>query len=210
MHETFTHLLERYPELDSCSDIIQSIYEKLYETFQSGHKLLICGNGGSAADSNHIVGELMKDFETKRPIDAQFVQKLKAVSPESGDYLASHLQQAFPTISLSANMPLITAIANDIGADMIYAQQVLGYGQAADTLLAISTSGNSANVLYAVHVANALGMNTIGFTGSDGGKLRDHCDLTLCVPCTRTLEVQELHLPVYHALCIALEKAVFS
>ena len=210
MQDTFTQLRQRYPDLEQAFDSIQAAYDILYQTFTSNHKLLICGNGGSAADSDHIVGELMKDFESKRPIDDELAQKLKAVSPETGDYLARQLQGGLPTISLNANMPLITAISNDMGADMIYAQQVYGYGQAGDTLLAISTSGNSANVLHAVHVANAIGMNTIGLTGQDGGKLRRHCSVTMCVPRTRTLEVQELHLPIYHALCIALENDIFK
>lgn len=210
MHPTLVELQERYPDLSGCIDSIEAVYRLLHDTYQNGGKVLICGNGGSAADSDHIVGELMKGFELKRPVDEATRQRLKQVAPDAGDYLADHLQQALPAISLSGHAALMTAISNDTAADMIFAQQVFGYGRAGDALIGISTSGNSANVLHAIRVAQALEMRTIGLTGKSGGAMRDLCDVTVCVPYERTSAIQERHLPVYHALCVMLEEAFFG
>ena len=210
MHPELSNLLKNYPDLEPCVGDIQAAYEILSQTYQAGGKLLICGNGGSASDSDHIVGELMKGFELKRPINDGLRQRLNQLSPETGAYLADHLQGALPAISLSAHSALATAITNDTDGDIAFAQQVLGYGKQGDTLLGISTSGNSVNVRHALTVAKALGLHTIGLTGKTGGKMRDLCDVTICAPFERTLAVQERHLPIYHTLCIMLEQEFFE
>ncbi len=210
MHPEFERLQQRYPDLGDTVPSVQAAYQILSATFHAGGKLLICGNGGSAADSDHIVGELMKGFELPRPIDEELRQRLTRFDVERGAYLASRLQKALPAISLSGHAALSTAISNDTAGDMVYAQQVLGYGRAGDTLIGISTSGHSANVLNALHVASALEMHTIGLTGQSGGKMRDLCEVTICAPSQRTLEIQERHLAIYHALCIALEQEFFG
>jgi D-sedoheptulose 7-phosphate isomerase len=210
MHLEFERLQERYPDLRDAIPSVQAAYEVLSNTFRSGGKLLICGNGGSAADSDHIVGELMKGFELPRPIDDDLRERLTRYDVERGAYLAARLQKALPAISLSGHAALSTAISNDTAGDMVYAQQVIGYGRKGDTLLGISTSGNSANVVNALHVASALELKTIGLTGKGGGQMVELCDVTVCVPYSRTLEVQERHLAIYHALCIALEQEFFG
>lgn len=210
MHPEIHKLHERYPDLAPCLNDIQAAFEVLRGTYQNGGKLLICGNGGSAADSDHIVGELMKGFELKRPIHDDLRQKLVEISPEDGTYLADHLQGALPAISLVAHSAIETAIINDTAGDVTFAQQVLGYGKQGDTLIGISTSGNSRNVGHAITVAKALGMHTIGLTGKSGGAMRDMCDVTICAPYERTLAVQERHLPIYHTLCIMLEQEFFG
>jgi D-sedoheptulose 7-phosphate isomerase len=210
MHAELTRLVEHYPDLESCAGDIQAAYDFLSTTYRKGGKLLICGNGGSAADSDHIVGELMKGFELKRPIKDDLRQQLNEISPEMGTYLGDHLQGALPAISLSAHMALTTAISNDTAGDIAFAQQVLGYGKQGDALIGISTSGNSLNVRYAIVVAKALGMHTIGLTGKSGGAMRNLCDVIICAPYERTLAIQERHLPIYHTLCIMLEQEFFA
>jgi phosphoheptose isomerase len=210
IHPEFERLQQRYPDLTDAVPSIQVAYDLLSKSFRQGGKLLICGNGGSAADSDHIVGELMKGFELPRPIDDDLRQRLTRFDIERGMYLGSRLQKALPAISLSSHAALSSAISNDTADDMVYAQQVLGYGRKGDVLLGISTSGNSENVLNALHVASALEMNTIGLTGQSGGQMVGLCDVTICAPYHRTLEVQERHLAIYHALCIALEQEFFG
>ncbi len=210
MHSELVKLLENYPDLQPCISDVGAAYNLLSTTYHAGGKLLICGNGGSAADSDHIVGELMKGFELKRPIKEDLRQKLTDLNPEMGAYLADHLQGALPAISLSAHAALASAVTNDTDGNMTFAQQVLGYGVKGDTLIGISTSGNSLNVRYALIVAKALGLNTIGLSGKTGGKMRDLCDVTISVPNERTLAIQERHLPIYHTLCIMLEQEFFA
>lgn len=210
MHPELQHLLERYPDLTDCINDVDAAYKLLSATYQNGGKLLVCGNGGSASDSDHIVGELMKGFELKRPISEELRQRLSAINTQAGEYLAGKLQGALPAISLGAHAALSTAITNDTAGDMVFAQKVMGYGKAGDTLLGISTSGNSMNVRYAIIVAKALGMQTIGLTGKAGGAMRELCDVTICAPFERTLEIQERHLPIYHTLCIMLEQEFFG
>jgi D-sedoheptulose 7-phosphate isomerase len=210
MHPEFESLLRRCPDLAASIPSIETAYHLLAETFHAGGKLLICGNGGSAADSDHIVGELMKGFEHPRPISPDLRQRLMGIDPERGTYLADRLQGALPTISLASHSALATAISNDTAGDMVYAQQVLGYGRPGDALIGISTSGNSANVLNALQVARAMDVRTIGLTGQSGGKMLSLCDVTLCVPLTRTLEIQERHLAIYHTLCLMLEQEFFA
>lgn len=203
-------LLNRYTQLDYLENAVFDSVELLIKTFGNGGKVLVCGNGGSCSDADHIVGELMKSFEGKRPLNSDLQQKLSELSPERGKMLAEKLQQGLPAISLTVHQSLITAIANDIHGDLIYAQQVVGWGNPGDILIGLSTSGNSKNVIDALIVAKAKGMITIGMTGETGGKMKDWCDILLNVPETRTAYVQELHLPVYHAICMMIEKEIFG
>jgi D-sedoheptulose 7-phosphate isomerase len=210
MSQILDTLQQRYPDLTDTIPSVQAAYDALAATYHGGGKLLICGNGGSAADSDHIVGELMKGFELRRPIPDALRERLQAENPDVGAYLADKLQGALPAIALTNHHALMSAISNDTAGDMIFAQQVLGYAKPGDAIIGISTSGNSANVLHALRVARALDMRTIGLTGRSGGKMRDICDVTICVPYDRTLEIQERHLAIYHALCIMLEQEFFG
>ena len=203
-------LIHRYPELSPVKDQIQKAADCLISCYQMERKVLVCGNGGSCSDSDHIVGELMKGFEHKRPIEESLKNQLSDIAGERGKYLAEKLQQGFPAISLTAHSALITAIANDTDADLIFAQQVVGYGNAGDILIGISTSGNSQKVLDAMITSKAKGMTIIGLTGETGGRIKSLCDILINVPEKRTLFVQELHLPVYHALCLMVENYFFG
>jgi D-sedoheptulose 7-phosphate isomerase len=203
-------LLNRYTKLSFLEKNILEASESIIKTFNNGGKVLVCGNGGSCSDADHIVGELMKSFEGMRPLNSDLQQKLSELSPERGKMLAEKLQQGLPAISLTVHQSLITAIANDIHGDVIYAQQVVGWGNPGDILIGLSTSGNSKNVIDAMIVAKAKGMITIGMTGETGGKMKDCCDILINVPETRTAYVQELHLPVYHAICMMVEKEIFG
>ncbi|MCR5258168.1 MAG: SIS domain-containing protein [Desulfovibrio sp.] len=178
--------------------------------FSASGKLLICGNGGSAADSKHIVAELMKGFRLRRRLDDSLVCAFREASLEHGDFLAGRLQAGLPAISLASEESLLTAVANDVEPALVFAQQIMALGRAGDVLLAISTSGNSTNVLYAVLAARAKRITTVLLSGQDGGNLRKHCDIAVLVPETETHLIQELHLPVYHALCLALEEEFFG
>ncbi|MCK9641742.1 MAG: SIS domain-containing protein [Prolixibacteraceae bacterium] len=203
-------LCERYPSLTTVKPAIEEACNQLISCYEKGEKVLVCGNGGSCSDSDHIVGELMKSFELKRPISSELQEKLAVINPERGSYLASHLQQGLPAISLTAHAALITAVANDIDGEVIFAQQVVGYGRPNDILIAISSSGNSRNVLDACMVAKAMDLKVIGLTGETGGKMKEYCDILINVPERRTFIVQELHLPVYHILCLAVEHHFFK
>ena len=174
----------------------------IIESYRKGGKLLLCGNGGSAADCAHITGELVKGFLKKRPLK-------EALCASIGEPWASKLQQGLPAIDLTANSALIAAVINDIDGDSVYAQQVTAYGKPGDVIIGISTSGNAENVYRAIKTAKAMGLVTIGMTGEGGGRLRDCCDLLLNVPETETYRIQELHLPLYHQLCIQIEQAFF-
>ncbi|MFC0472134.1 SIS domain-containing protein [Halalkalibacter kiskunsagensis] len=210
MNQELEKLVRKYPELNECTADIQYAFELLTESYRQEGKLLLCGNGGSAADCDHIVGELMKGFTLQRPVDSQFTQKLLDIDQYEGSYMAEHLQQALPAISLANHSALMTAFSNDVAADMVFAQQVYGYGQKNDVVIGLSTSGNSNNVLKALKVAKAKGLITIGFTGQSGGKMKELCDVCICVPWQETLDIQERHLPIYHTLCIMLEKEFFQ
>ncbi len=194
----------RYPFLEAMEGEIVAAFDMIYSSFTTGGKLLICGNGGSAADSDHIVGELMKGFIKPRHLSENDINKY-AQFGEEGIALAKSLQGAFPAINLGAHTSLITAIINDIGADNIYAQQVLGYGTVNDVFFGISTSGNSKNVLNAGIVAKALGIKTVALTGKNGGRLNDLFDVIIRVPSGITDEIQNMHNAVYHLLCAILE-----
>lgn len=199
----------RYPQLSECKDSIIEATESLIDTYSNGGKLLICGNGGSAADSEHIVGELMKGFVLPRHINEDLASRIKKES-QNADYLIQNLQYGLPSISLVSHTALSTGFANDMAPDVCFAQQVLGYGKKNDTLLGISTSGNSKNVVYALEVAKSIGVKTIALTGHKDSKLSAIADIAIKVPSTVTYQIQELHLPVYHAICLALENEFFG
>ncbi|NLB43426.1 MAG: SIS domain-containing protein [Clostridiales bacterium] len=209
MNNALTKLLSKYPELHVCSDDIELAFETIKNSFNNGGKLLLCGNGGSASDCEHIVGELMKGFMKKRELAAASQKEFMEQWPLNGEYLAKNLQGALPAISLTSNSALMTAYSNDVAADMAFAQQVYGYGNTGDVLLGISTSGNSANVLNAIQVAKVLGVNTIALTGKTGGRMKEYCDISICVPYESTPDIQDRHLPIYHTLCIMLEESFF-
>ncbi len=203
-------LMERYPALKVCEESIVGAYRILEACYAAGGKLLVAGNGGSAADAEHIVGELMKGFVKMRRLDDAAVAALKEADPIRGEVLAANLQGALPAIALDGHPALSTAYMNDCAPLLCFAQQVNGYGRAGDVLLAISTSGNSENVMYAAAVARARGMRVIGLTGGRESALSAVGDVTIRVPMTETYQVQELHLPVYHCLCLMLEERFFG
>lgn len=213
MCETAKDILEelivRIPPLTGCKETIWSAYKLLEHCYKNGGKLLICGNGGSQADSEHIVGELMKSFLKCREIDPMLKVKLETLYPD-GAFLAQHLQGALPAISLGVHTALTTAYSNDVSADFVFAQQVYGYGQEHDVLLALSTSGSSKNIIYALKVAKAMGIKTIGICGEQGLDFKVLCDCPVCVPSKETYRVQEYTLPIYHALCAMVELTFFS
>lgn len=199
-------LISRYPLLECCKHDIQLTFEILRESYKAKCKLLVCGNGGSAADAEHIVGELMKGFKNSRKCDEEMTRRLKAVDVKMGAVLADNLQGALPAIALDGHIALSTAYMNDCAPLLCFAQQVNGYGCCGDVLLAISTSGNSQNVLYAAVAAKAKGMKVIGLTGQRVSELSVLADVCIRVPQTETYMIQELHLPVYHCLCLMLEE----
>ena len=203
-------LIERYPKLAICKDDIVKAYKIIETCYAQGGKLLIAGNGGSAADAEHIVGELMKGFKSPRKFPKEYADRLIAVNPELGKILAENLQGALPAIALDGHPALSTAYQNDCEPLLCFAQQVNGYGNTGDVLLGISTSGNSKNVLYAAVMAKAKEMKVIGLTGQKESKLSDMADVCIRVPKTETYMVQELHLPVYHALCLMIEEKMFA
>lgn len=203
-------LISRYPVLECCEDSIIRAYFMLEESYAAGHKLLVAGNGGSAADSEHIVGELMKGFKLARKLDEAISQKLINESEELGKTLAENLQGALPAIALDGHLALSTAYMNDCEPLLCFAQQVNGYGAEGDVFLGISTSGNSKNILYAAVTAHAKGMKVIGLTGAKDSKLDVLSDVCIKVPQTETYMIQELHLPVYHCLCLMLEDRFFG
>lgn len=203
-------LIDRYPKLIVCRENIQQAYDILKDAYSKGRKLLVCGNGGSAADSEHIVGELMKEFKLKREVYKDQADAMKSIDSELGTILAKHLQGALPAISLTGHSSLTTAFMNDSNPELIFAQQVNGYGKANDIFLGISTSGNSRNVLFAAVAAKAKGLKVIGLTGQKPCKLAQLADVCIQVPETDTYKIQELHLPVYHCLCMMLEDHFFG
>lgn len=203
-------LVNRYPVLNSVKDEIVEAYFLLVESYKNEGKLLISGNGGSAADAEHIVGELMKGFKLPRKLNENFTDKLISENEELGTVLAESLQGALPAIALDGHPALSTAYMNDCEPLLCFAQQVNGYGKAGDVFLGISTSGNSKNILYAATTAHAKGMKVIGLTGAKDSKLTQMSDVCIKVPQTETYMIQELHLPVYHCLCLMLEDEFFG
>ena len=202
-------LIKRYPALECCKAEIEAARDTLIECYEKGGKLLLCGNGGSSADCDHIVGELMKGFLLKRPINEADKARMRADSPELSDKTLNSLQMGLPAISLTSISALNTAFANDVDPELIYAQSVFALGKADDVLIAISTSGNARNVCEAAKVARAIGIKVIGLTGKDGGKLKSLCDVAVVAPESETYKIQELHLPIYHYLCAATENYLF-
>lgn len=203
-------LIERYPLLEGEKEHIAEAYTLLESCFHTNGKLLIAGNGGSASDAEHIVGELMKGFQKPRGISRELSEKLCAVDRQMGERLSGKLQGALTAIALTNHTSLSTAYLNDADPLLGFAQQVYGYGSGGDVLLAISTSGNSANILYACVAACALGIKVIALTGKDGGRLKKLADAAVIVPKEEAYQIQELHLPVYHAWCLMLEEEFFG
>ena len=203
-------LMMRYPQLKACEDDILKAKDMMLHTYYGGGKILVCGNGGSCADSDHIVGELMKGFRLKRKMNEKTAEKFRETLGEWADFFIERLQRAVPAISLPAQSAVLTAYANDVDAELMYAQLVFGYASEADMLIAISTSGNSKNAAAAAKVAKALGTRTLALTGANESVLSGLCDCTVKVPETETFKVQELHLPVYHYLCAEVEKTLFE
>lgn len=204
----FDTLFETYSQLEGCKDDIISAFEMIVNCYKNGGKILVCGNGGSAADSEHIVGELMKGFNLKRPVPDELREKFEKF--ENGGHIADTLQMPLRAVSLVSHTGLMTAFANDCDADLVFAQQVLGYGDSGDILIALSTSGNSKNVVYAAETAKALGVKVLSITGGKDSKLSALGDVTVKLPKYTPFEVQELTLPVYHALCAAVEAEFFG
>ena len=206
MKVSIEELIERYPKLDREKDNIVKALDIMLECYKNKGKLLVAGNGGSAADAEHIVGELMKGFVEPRKLPNEYVEKLEAVDSEMGRELGEKLQGALPAISLVGHVALSTAYLNDVDPLLGFAQQLNGYGQENDVFLAISTSGNSKNILYACVVAKAKGMKIVALTGGTGGKLKDIADVAIVAPEKETYKIQEYHLPIYHWLCLGLEE----
>lgn len=203
-------LIERYPILEECRKSLIDAYLVMEECYEHDGKLLIAGNGGSAADSEHIAGELMKRFKTPRPVTSEFAEKLKTIDPLRGENLAKNLERGLMAIPLVAHEALSTAYINDVDGLGVFAQQLFGFGRPGDVFLGISTSGNSKNIMSATVVARALGIKVIGLTGAKGGELAEVADVVVKVPQTETYMIQELHLPVYHCWCLMLEDKFFG
>lgn len=203
-------LLTRYPVLESCKDDIVKVAEAWINCYENGGKILLCGNGGSCADSDHIVGELMKGFLKKRPISEVKKAEMKKNCPELDDDILNKLQCGLPAVALTNLNAVNTAFCNDVDPNLIYAQAVMGLGKKGDILVCMSTSGNAVNANAAAKVGKALGLTVIGLTGQGGGKLSEVADLCIKVPERETFKIQELHLPVYHYLCAATEAHFFD
>jgi len=203
-------LISRYPALGEVKQAIIDAYLIMEECYEHDGKLLIAGNGGSAADSEHIAGELMKRFKTPRPVTAEFAERLKAIDPERGENLAKNLERGLMAIPLVAHEALSTAYINDVDGLGVFAQQLFGFGRPGDVFLGISTSGNSKNVMSATVVARALGIKVIGLTGAQGGELATVADVCVKAPSEETFMIQELHLPIYHCWCLMLEDKFFG
>ena len=204
------NLIERYPELDDCKEDLVYAVELLIHCYRNHHKVLVCGNGGSAADAQHIVGELMKGFALPRTLPSEKQEVIQRMFPETSQYLIDNLQATLPAISLLGETALISAYSNDKAPDLVFAQQVLGHGETGDVLFAISTSGTSRNVVYACQMARVQGMQIIGLTGASGGTMKEMCEVAICAPSDNTYQIQEYHLPIYHAICLALEEEFFG
>lgn len=198
-------LVRRRPDLESVQAALSQAFALIERSQRRGGRLLVCGNGGSAADALHIVGELGKSFTLPRPLPPELKKRLEAAHAELGPHLARTLQTPIRAVSLVSEASLITAVLNDTAADVIFAQQVLAQGAAGDVLLAISTSGNSPNILNAAVAAKAMAMSVIALSGPSGGKLKDLANCAILAPGATTSEIQEAHLPIYHTLCLMLE-----
>ncbi len=210
MQEIIKELTERYPDLIGCVDEIKKASNVIIDCYKNGGKLLLCGNGGSAADCTHIVGELMKGFLKKRPVGEELAGKLMAQNSKVDTELLKNLQCGLPAVNLCESSALLTAYCNDVDPDYIFAQQTFGLGKEGDVFIGLTTSGNAKNVNHAARIAKALGMTVIGMTGMGGGKLSENADICIKAPASETFKIQEYHLPIYHAICAAVEKAFFE
>ena len=203
-------LLSRYPELSSCKEDIENVAKAIIDCYEKGGKIILCGNGGSCADCDHIVGELMKGFLKIRPISEEKKAEMKKNCDLVDDELLSKLQGGLPAISIPSITALNSAFCNDVDPELMYAQPLMSLANKNDILIGLSTSGNSKNVYGAVKVAKALGVKVIGLTGKTGGKLKGVADICICAPETETFKIQELHLPIYHYLCAKTEEHFFK
>lgn len=203
-------LFSRYPALEAVRGEVAAAFEMLRVNFENGGKAIIGGNGGSAADAEHIVGELMKGFVRKRPLPEALKDRLISMDPKKGVALASSLQLGLPAIALTSHPALATAFLNDVNGEMAYAQQLLALGEPGDVFWAISTSGNARNLEYAMLAAKAMGMQVLGLTGKDGGVMKKYADVCIVAPAMETYQIQEMHLPIYHTLCLMLESVFFD
>ena len=208
--DKMTELMTRYPQLEGCRESIEKAMDLLRSMYAKGGKLLACGNGGSSADCEHIVGELMKSFLIHRPMTQEVKASLEEKFPEDAEKFYSCMQRGIPAISLPSQTAVLSAYVNDVDPEFFYAQLVHGYGRVGDVVLCISTSGNSKNVVRAAQMAKALGLGTLALTGQKDSKLSALCDVTVRVPEIETFKIQELHLPVYHYLCAQLEEELFG
>ncbi|MEW8972822.1 MAG: SIS domain-containing protein [Tissierellaceae bacterium] len=199
-----------YPEMNYLEEKLRYIIKEVVNRVKKGGKILVCGNGGSASDSEHIVGELLKEFYIKRPIDEEFQGKLSELFSEEDKYMIGCLQGGIPAISLVSQTGFLSAYGNDVSYDMAYAQQVYVYGGESDIFIGLSTSGNSSNVAYGAKIAKAKGLLVICLTGETGGKLKDISHVLLNAPAKETFRVQEYHLPLYHLICRAIEHEIFG
>ena len=203
-------LINRFPSLCDCKEDIKKAVDAIIDCYEKGGKLLLCGNGGSCADCEHIVGELMKGFLKKRPLDGSKMEEMKRNCNLVNDEMLEKLQGGLPAIAIPSITALNSAFCNDVDPELVYAQPLMSLAKENDILIGISTSGNSKNVFGAVKVAKALGIKVIGLTGKTGGKLKDTADICICAPETETFKIQELHLPIYHYLCAAVEEHFFA
>jgi D-sedoheptulose 7-phosphate isomerase len=202
-------LIIQFPNLESIKSNLIKAIDMIINCYESGNKILVCGNGGSAADSLHIVGELMKSFVLNRNLDERDKKKFYANCSDA-DYITTNLEKALPAISLVNEIAFSSAFSNDKTSDLVFAQQIYGLGNKGDILLALSTSGNSTNIKYACEVAKSLGLYSIGLTGISGGVLANIVDILINAPELETYKIQELHLPIYHTICMAVESEIFS
>ena len=209
--QLLAQMVLRSPELGVVSQSVSEVHDSIASVLRQGGTLFVCGNGGSAADAEHIVGELAKGFLLRRPLPRVETERIRSVcSDEEAHLLCEGLQGGLRAVSLTSHPCLGTAIANDMGAELLFAQQLYALGKSSDALLGISTSGNARNVLLAVAVAKAKGMVTLGLTGAAGGELAGSVDIVVAVPASDTAWIQEYHLPVYHTLCAMLEATFFG
>ncbi len=214
MKKSTLNIIDRFilrnANLTYLQQTLASLVDLLAYNFYKGGKILVCGNGGSGADSEHIVGELMKGFVLNRDIKIETIDKIRELFPNEVNYFKDNLQIGIPAISLVSQTGLISAYNNDKNSELVYAQQVFSYGKPFDTLFCLSTSGNSKNVLNAAKISKVLGLPVVAFTGLHGGKLKDFSNYLFNVPSQITSEIQELHLPIYHTICLALEEELFG
>ena len=210
MSYTISKLFIEFPKLKPIEDKILDSYEILKTTFKKQKTLFVCGNGGSASDAEHMVGELMKSFLIPRPVNCEFSNKLSSLYNEEGSDLSSKLQEGLRTISLNSHPSLLTAYGNDVDYEMVFAQQLYVLGKEGDAVIGFTTSGNSKNIIKTFKIAKAKGITTIAFTGADSGECGKIADCVISVPEKETYRAQEYHLPVYHALCAMLEEHFYG